>query len=216
MKLMNVNSFDLELLIVDDQPAIRKGLISYFETKSLFSVVGELNSAGSLPTYLKKNVPDVMIIEPKIKKDKLSYLDYFQIMEHAKESNKDTSVIMYSNYDHVSFQNRIIALGADAFVSKREPLSKLESVTKLVKSEYYSFISSKSEEFFSELLTNQEMNILNMVAEGKTNKEIAYKACISLRTVSYHLDNIYSKFGTRSRTNAVIKAIQLDYVDALP
>ncbi|MDF2925700.1 MAG: chemotaxis protein CheY [Paenibacillaceae bacterium] len=197
-----------KVMIVDDHIYIREGLKLILETNQSYEVVGEAEDGAAAIQLLESVKPDVILMD--LNMPRMSGLEAIQAM---KDRQWDIPVVI---------MNRGLALGAKGYLLKdagSEPLFRtLESVLRgetllqpavmervlRVKQSQENTSQAKAET----VLTDRECYILQAIARGSRNKEIASDMGISERTVKAYLTNIYNKLGVDTRSEAV--AIALD------
>lgn len=200
------------VLVVDDHPAIGVGLSTYFEAVEEIEDVGYLPNADNLIDYVNLNHIDIVITQLGI-----DHAVGFKTIEKICHLEQQVKVIVYSQCEKEGCVANSIRIGASGYVSKRSDMGRiLEAVRAVLKGGSYldpalSAVlmdkllnqNRKSSCLGQESLTEREIRVLNCVAEGQRNKEVARELMISERTVKYHVRSIFEKLGISSRTAMV-------------
>lgn len=198
----------INVVIVDDHKAICSGLSSYLRNTEGVNVIAELHSGKELFSYLTKNSPNVIVMDIKLLGDEKSE-NGLLITKSLRNQGILIPIIIYSGYDYLPYEKVAFQFGANAFVSKNDPLHRLVEMIFLVRT---GLTIRDSKLLEDEPLTDYEILILNHIALGKTNKEIAKSLHVSSRTLEYYISNIYRKLGVDSRIQSVVKGIYYGYI----
>ena len=204
----------VKILIADDHPLFRKGLKDLLEeTRGDFFVSEAENGAQAL-AMMKKEVFDIAIFD--IDMPVLNGLDA------AQESNKlkiDTKIVILTMYKDEHLFNRAIDMGVMGYVLKENTMAEIKNtIRSVLDGQHYICpaisgfflnrernIKKKQEEQTNiSMLTATEKNILKLVSESKTSKEIAREMCVSVKTIEKHRLNICNKLNIHG-THSLIK-----------
>lgn len=189
----------MRVLIVDDHPlicqAIRQALASLG-----FEAVGEASDGVDALRLIKALVPDMVILDIGLEK-----LDGLSVLKRITREKLNTRVLVYTSQVKENYATRCLHAGASGFVSKSDPIAKLIKAIETV-AEGYVFFPRDSMTLLGQReskgglgdLTNRELQILKLLAEGYSNGEIATRLSLSHKTVSGHKVNIQSKLGVAS------------------
>jgi DNA-binding NarL/FixJ family response regulator len=201
----------VRILIVDDHEVVRMGLRTLLEKRDGFTVVGEAGTAEDALRGARQSQPDVVIMDIRLPDG-----NGVQACREIREEMPDTRVIMLTSYadDEALFGSSIMA-GASGYLLKQVRGQNLaEAIDKVAKGESLldPAITSKVLERMRNLaaggsdelaaLSPQERKILTLIAEGKTNKEIAADVFLSDKTVKNYVSSILSKLNLRRRSEA--------------
>jgi len=216
----------LQLLIVDDHPVFRQGLRDVFDTDSQISVVGEAKDGEDAMIQTRLLHPDVVLMDIN-----LPSTSGLQVTRKIKAESPNTKVVMITGYDEPEYIFHSLRSGASAFCSKDMPPEGLISTVHAVFSGSY-VINGKTltEEELNEWiqrrmdrygqqaadkgsgshvsLSPREMEILELICQGASNKDIAQRLGISYQTVKNHVTSILQKLGVSDRTQAVLYALK--------
>ena len=204
------------VLIVDDHPVVCEAIRQTLEGQG-YTIVGETPDGFSALGMIEELKPDVVILDVSLEK-----MDGLTVLKRIALANFDVRVLVFTAQSVDTYAMRCLQGGASGFVSKNEPLSKLlKAVDTII--DGYVFFPKKSMPLLDtegykngsdmlRVLTNREMEILKLLAEGLTNLEIAEKLHLSNKTVSGHKINILSKLGVTSVVDLVNIARQNNIV----
>jgi len=200
----------LRLLVVDDHEVVRQGLVSLLNRRAGFEVVAQAGSVTDAIAQAARHEPDLVIMDVRLPDG-----SGIEACRDIRAARPETRVVMLTSYpDEEAVLSAIIA-GASGYLLKqirgRDLVSALESVgrgdslldpavTEKVLERVRRLASGGSDELAD--LTSQERKILLLVAEGKTNKEIARDVFLSDKTVKNYVSSILSKLNLQRRTQA--------------
>jgi len=223
-------SQEINMLIVDDHPVFRQGLRDVLETDTQLKVVGEA-ADGEVAIELAHEVrPEVILMDIN-----LPTINGLQVTRKIKAQLPDVKVIMITGYDDAEQVFHALRAGASAYCPKDITPEQLISIIHTVRDGNY-FVGEKTMDYdelmqwieqkvgrFAGPLTNdtedlfvplspREMEILEHVTRGLSNKEIAYKLGISHQTVKNHMTAILRKLRVDDRTQAAVYALRHGWV----
>lgn len=201
----------LRLLVVDDHEVVRQGLVSLLDRRTGFEVVAQAGSVAESVAAASRYEPDLVIMDVRLPDG-----SGIEACREIRAARPETRVVMLTSYpDEEAVLSAIIA-GASGYLLKqirgRDLVSALESVgrgeslldpavtEKVLERVRRMASGSESDELAD--LTAQERKILLLVAEGKTNKEIASDVFLSDKTVKNYVSSILSKLNLQRRTQA--------------
>ncbi|WP_244246031.1 response regulator transcription factor [Pseudomonas aeruginosa] len=189
----------MKVLIVDDHPlicqAIRQAIASIG-----FESVGETADGVDALRMIESLAPDLVILDIGLAK-----LDGLTVLKRIIREKFQTRVLVFTSQTKENYAARCLQAGASGFVSKSEPIDKLIKAIKTVADGYIFFPKDAMPLFGKpeatggiEDLTNRELQILKLLAEGLSNGEIATLLSLSNKTVSGHKVSIQTKLGVAS------------------
>ena len=204
-------SAPLRLLVVDDHEVVRQGLVSLLDRRAGFEVVAQAGSVSEAISQAARHEPDLVIMDVRLPDG-----SGIVACREIRAARAETRVVMLTSYpDEEAVLSAIIA-GASGYLLKqirgRDLVSGLEAVgrgeslldpavTEKVLERVRRMASGGASDELAEL-TAQERKILLLVAEGKTNKEIASEVFLSDKTVKNYVSSILSKLNLQRRTQA--------------
>lgn len=221
---------EISLLIVDDHPVFRGGLIDVMDLDPEINVVGEA-ADGEVAIEMAYEVrPDVILMDIN-----LPTINGLQVTRKIKSQLPEVKVIMITGYDDAEQVFHALRAGASAYCPKDITPEALISVVHSVNKEKYyvdektmnydelmSWVEQKIGRFAGPLVSDsddlfiplspREMEILEHVTRGLSNKEIAYKLGISHQTVKNHMTAILRKLRVDDRTQAAVYALRHGWV----
>ncbi len=201
----------IKILIVDDHTLVREGLTLFLSRYPEFFICGEAGTGAEAVELVLKRNPDVVLLDlylPDVHGGKI-------IKELLHEKPELKVLILTGYFSQESILDAIEA-GASGFLYKDILDSELSSaIHQILDGEIYlahkamsAMIKSKlNESSFKDPLTCREIEVLNCVAAGLTNAQIAMQLSISSSTVDFHVGNILAKMKVSNRTEAVVKAL---------
>ena len=189
------------VIIVDDHPAIRLAVQSALEAAGEFEVVGEAGDGPSGLALIREKRPDLVILDLDL--PRLSGLD---LIERVRKSQPTTKLLVLSAQQESIFALRTVQAGANGFMSKHENMHTVVQAALTVLGGYNMFPSSalsshsnaKPGAHASSLLktlSDRELTVLQYLARGMSNKEIAETLLISNKTISSYKTRIFEKLG---------------------
>ena len=206
----------ISVLVVDDHALVREGIASILQTTDDIRVVGEASDGIEAIDKTKKLNPEVVIMDIAMPK-----LGGLEATLEIRKIAPGVRVIVLTQYDDKEYVSRFLKAGASGFVLKRalgrELLDAVRSVAHGEVYLYPSIAKEVVEELLDEkkrvdspydLLTDREKEVLKLLAEGHTHKEVSKLLGISIKTVITHQTHLQEKLGLSSRTDIVRFAIQ--------
>lgn len=204
----------IRVLICDDHPIVRQGVRSVLMNHPDISVVGEAENASTLFTIIDSLKPDVVLVDIRMPGQ-----NGIDVTQRLKRDYPDIKVIILSTYDDDEFLFGALRAGADGYLLKSASQEVLaDSIRQVGHGERLlsPTLVSKVMREFRDLakdkargesgLTEQEVEVLRMIAAGATNKEIAEKLYWSEVTVKRKVQDILEKMGVANRAQAVAEA----------
>lgn len=188
-----------KVLIVDDHPLICHAIHQALAPTG-FESVGETADGADAVRMIESLKPDIVILDIGLEK-----LDGLTVLKRIRRDKLDTRVLVYTSQAKENYASRCLQAGASGFVSKNEPIGKLVKAVETIADGYIFFpkdamplLGSVETTGDLEDLTDRELQIFKLLAEGFTNSDIASRLSLSNKTVSGHKINIQSKLGVAS------------------
>lgn len=212
------------ILLADDHTIVRQGLAKVLEAESGFSVVGEARDGREAITQVEQLKPDVVLMDIT-----MPLLNGIEATRQIRKSHPKTKVIILSMHSHNRFISELFSLGASGYLLKDSSGTDIinainaairgdtylsPSISRQVIEDYVSLKRTKSsrEELYSHL-SNREREVFQMIAEGRSTKEIAEILCVSVSTVKTHRSNIMEKLQMENISQLIHFAIELGLVE---
>ena len=201
----------IRILIADDHPIVREGLIAVLETQPDFAIVGEAASGAHAVERAAALRPDVILLDLE-----LPELDGVVALRQIRADNPAARTIIFTAFDTDERILAAVQAGAQGYLLKGAPREELFQAIRVVNgggSLLQPVVAARLLRQVSgaapplpEPLTERELEVLRQLAKGRQNKEIATELWISERTVKFHVSSIQGKLGAGNRTEAVVIA----------
>ncbi|MCB1033027.1 MAG: response regulator transcription factor [Acidobacteria bacterium] len=205
------------VVLCDDHPVFRAGLRALLQKERDILLVGEASSAREALELVRHLGPDVLVLD--IEMEGSSGMEVAEQLFHQPTS---TRILVLSAHDDEHYVRELVALGVSGFLTKEEVGEKVVEAIRAVAEGKEGWMSrrvavrmmslQRFEQSEKRLLSRREVEILQYVARGRVNKEIASGLSLSSCTVKNHLANIFEKLGVHSRVEAVLAAQRLGYL----
>jgi len=200
----------IRLVIVDDHPVVRDGLRGMLESQPDFEIVGEASDGSAAVRLAESLVPDIVLMDLR-----MPVMDGVTALREIKTHNPQVQVLVLTTYDSDADILPAIEAGASGYLLKDSSRGELfagiraaargETVlAPAVAARLVGRMRAPGEE----QLSSREVEVLQLVAEGESNSEIASHLHISQATVKSHLVHIFGKLGVSDRTAAVTAALR--------
>jgi len=204
----------ITVLLVDDHEVVRQGLRAYLDALPDFAVVAEAESGEAAVRLASEHIPDVMLMDLV-----MPGMDGVEATRQVKTASPRTQIVVLTSYHEDEHIFPALRAGAISYILKDVKMDELaDSVRQAARGEatlhprvaarvIQEIHGAKHEELnpFTEL-TNREIEVLKLIANGLTNSEIAERLVISGNTVKGHVSNILSKLHLADRTQAAVYA----------
>ncbi|WP_312108057.1 response regulator transcription factor [Brevibacillus reuszeri] len=200
------------VFIADDHNIVREGLQLLFST-SPFQVIGEAADGEAALHKILAELPDVVILDLNMPE-----MDGIEITKRIKATAPEIKVMILTIYTEEKFLVESMLAGADGYVLKTIKKSELFfGIEEVLRGQKYidgnlmqrAFLQViKGEQNRDSMLTDRELDVLKLMARGKTNKEISTELYIGSDTVKEYVTAIMKKLDSKNRTDAVAKAIR--------
>lgn len=200
----------IKVLVVDDHEMVRKGLIGYLETENGIEVIGDVENGLKAVNFCKKEVPDVILMDlimntmSGVEATKKILTDHPQVKIIIITSYIDEEQI-FPALEAGALSYLLKTAKADEIVTAIQRAMDNESVIEpVVAAKMLKHMRKKPKPHT--ILTERELEVLQLIGNGKTNQEIADTLFIGIKTVKTHVSNILSKLDVTDRTQAAIYA----------
>jgi len=204
---------DITCLIVDDHEVVREGLRLSLSRASHIRVVGEAADGASAVALAERRRPNVVIMDVR-----MPGMDGLQATREIMTKAPESAVLLFTAHNERSLLGRGLEAGAKGYILKEAPhQTLLRAIEKVAEGEGYvdpalmpTFLNSRDKE---DMLTAREREILQLLADGMSNVEVAGKLFISQETVKSHVRHILAKLEADTRTHAVAIALRESIID---
>jgi two-component system, NarL family, response regulator NreC len=208
----------IRVLIADDHGIVRKGLRLQLEQNSDFEVVGEASEGREAVRMAEELQPDVVIMDIA-----MPNLNGIQATAQLVKKNPHIGVIMLSMYSDETYLTRTLAAGAKGYLVKESADADLDEAVRTVAKgkpffspaiantlleDYMRQLQQRGLQDSYDLLTEREKEILQLLAEGRSNKDVASLLNLSPNTVETHRTRIMQKLGLHSSAEIVLYAVR--------
>lgn len=216
---MDTDNRTIKVLVVDDHPVVAEGTVALLSNEPRILVVGTAKNGEECLELVGLLEPDVVLLDIN-----LPDICGVDLAEKLREIQTQMKVIMFTGQNPQEYVNSSLAKGAGGFLLKDCSAKEMaEAVLRVFEGEVY--YSKSLDAIVESLNTNQkietepfsllpqsaykeltarEIEVMELVAKGMQNQEIADQLGITKRTIVFHVGNIFSKFGVSSRVEAVI------------
>lgn len=209
----DVSERPITVLIIDDHEMVRIGLAAVLNTEEDIEVVGEAENGETGFRLAKEYRPDVVLMDLV-----MEGMDGVETTRRIMEELPDCRIIVLTSYLDDDKVYPVLEAGAFSYLLKTSRAPEIADAIRAaargqsvlepqVAAKIMSrFRKPQSRPLPHEDLTEREMEVLKLLAQGKSNQEIADELSIGVKTVKYHLTNLFSKLGVEDRTQAAIYA----------
>ncbi len=201
---------EIRILIADDHPVVREGLAGMLAGQDDFEVVGLAADGDTAVTLHQSLTPDVTLMDLR-----MPGLDGVGAIIAIKEKRPSANILVLTTYDSDADIVRAVEAGATGYLLKDTPREELfRAIRTAAKGESVlapavaARLMTRMRAPAEDNLSAREIEVLQLVARGASNKEIGKALHISIATVKTHLIHIYSKLGVADRTAAVTTALE--------
>jgi DNA-binding NarL/FixJ family response regulator len=211
----------IRVILADDHVVVRQGIRRFLEEDPAIEVVAEASDGAEVVHLVEEHRPDVAVLDIRMPE-----VTGVEATRRIKHRFPNTRVLILTAYDDDPYVFALLEAGADGYVLKTAGADELIDAVRTV----YRGESALSPEVASKVvqqatgrrpasaadqiepLTPREIDVLRLVADGMTNREVGRELGISHRTVQGHLASIYGKLGANSRTEAVTEALKRGWI----
>ena len=208
----------IRILLCDDHAVIRRGLRLLLEQQDDFEVVGEASDGREAVNLAEALKPDIAVLDIT-----MPNLNGIEAARQISAKQLGTAIIVLSMHADESFVLKALKAGARGYVLKEAPESELikavralaegksffsPAVSRMLVEDYVRHLQDKDLEDSYELLTAREREILQLIVEAKSNKDIASILNLSLYTVETHRSNIMEKLNLHSVPELILYAVR--------
>lgn len=200
----------IRIIVCDDHPVVRDGLQSMLSKQPGFEVVGEAGDGEEAVRLTQSLCPDVVLMDLRMPGMDGAAATRKITMEHPQ-----THVLVLTTYDSDADILRAVEAGATGYLLKDAPSEELYEATRAAATGRSALSPRVAQRLMRHIhsprersLSGREIEVLTLLREGISNKEIGRSLHVSEATVKTHLLHIYDKLGVEDRTSAVIVALE--------
>jgi DNA-binding NarL/FixJ family response regulator len=204
----------IRILVVDDHPVVRAGLVMMLGTQADMEVVGEASDGQEAVTKVAALTPDVVLMDLE-----MPGLDGVAAIQRIHEAHGDVRILVLTAYDTDERILQAVQAGARGYLLKGVPRDEIFQAVRIVHgggsllqpavaTKLLNRVGDLLRGEREETLTERELQVLELMARGYRNKEIAKELFITERTVKFHANILFQKLNVDSRTEAVSQALQ--------
>ncbi|MFQ4138489.1 response regulator [Nodosilinea sp. PGN35] len=207
MSTVQPTSTVIRVMIADDHPALREGLSALLERQSDLRVVAMAADGADAVAQARTHRPDVILMDLR-----MPCLEGADAVAAICGEWPEARIIILTTYDGDEDIYRALRAGAKGYLLKDAPCEELFTAIRQVhRGQKYimSEVAQKlTERFQSTELTERELEVLQLLVQGNTNRDISEALCVAEGTVKFHVRNILEKLGAGDRTQAVTIALK--------
>jgi DNA-binding NarL/FixJ family response regulator len=209
----------IKVLVADDHPTFRQGLCHFLSEESDIDIVAQADNGEGAINLSQKFIPNVAIIDVS-----MPGLNGIEAARQIKGTCPSVAILMISAYDYESYFFASLQVGAAGFVLKNMPVGDLVRAVRMVNSGAAVFDFNTLDRYVkTSMKDNQtdripelcprQLQVLEAAGKGLSNHLIAERLGIGPRTVQTHMSHILRKFKAHSRTEAVLQALKMGYLN---
>ncbi|RHQ39934.1 MULTISPECIES: response regulator [unclassified Roseburia] len=206
----------IEIIIADDHMMIREGLKQLLELDGTMKVIAEANDGEECLNLLNKKIhPDILLLDINMPKK-----NGIEVLEYIKQNKIPVKVLILTVHNEVEYLLKAVDIGIDGYLLKDSSYDELkEAIDVVISGNTYiqpSLLPALNESMEDyaldkekiEWLTKRELDVLQLISKGCSNKKISDELAISERTVKNHISHIFRKIDVEDRTQAAVFAIR--------
>ena len=200
----------VRIVLADDHDLVRSGIKALLSMVDGAQVIAEARSGQELITLVESLTPDLVMTDIS-----MPGMDGITAIAHLKKTRPGVKLLVLSMYDTVDFVKRAVASGASGYLMKDAPPFELEQAVRSVMAtgSYFSpaiaqRLLQPSEPTVSDELTERQIEILTLIAQGRASKEIAYELGLSPKTVDVHRARIMERLQINDIASLTLYAVR--------
>lgn len=206
------NSTSIRVMIVDDHPMVRDGLKLFLSVSPGFEFAGEANSGEEALKLCGQARPDVVLMDMV-----LPGMDGVATTEAIRKQFPATRVLILSSFAETDQVQRVLRAGATGYLLKNAGITEMADAIRAAHAGRSTLAPEATQALIQATttggadnfgLTERELEALSLLAQGRTNTEIAHGLSISESTARFHVSNVLGKLGVSNRTEAVRLALE--------
>ena len=205
------NSQFIRVLVVDDHPVVRQGLIAILGYEPDIEVVGDAADGEQAVRLILERRPDVVLLDLRLPK-----LDGVEVMRQVRAQAPQVRFLVLTTYDTDEYIGPALAAGAQGYLLKdalpdelaRGVRAVMRGAAALEPAVAARLLERMAEGERGDELSERELEVLRLLVAGASNKSIAAQLGLSENTIKTHISRIFAKLGVQSRAEAVAVALQ--------
>ena len=208
----------VRILVTDDHPVVRAGLSGMLSGEPDFEVVGEAQNGKEAVAFVGELKPDVVLMDLRMPE-----MDGVTAIDPIKSEYPDVHILVLTTYESDADILRAIETGATGYLLKDTPREELFGAIRTVAQGQSPLAPGVAARLMQRVrnpeeegLSTREIEVLELVAHGTSNKEIAKQLWVSETTVKSHMLHIFDKLGVTDRTAAVTEALKRGIIRLQP
>lgn len=214
----NEHKRNIKIILADDHSLIRKALIDIFNKQPNFEVIAEAENGNEAIKLASEKKPDIIIMDIS-----MPGLNGLEATRQIKANHPEINILVLTIHDEMEHILGILEAGADGYLMKNVSEDEIvlavnalvlgetilsPSVSQKIYKYAFQFVTRSVDLDKKDKLSVREMELLKLLAKGLSNKDIALRLHLSLRTVKSYLADLFSKIEVTSRTEAVILSLR--------
>ncbi len=196
----------IRVLVADDHPVVRQGILANLKPERDMTVVAEANDGVEALALIKEHLPDVVLLDLRMPR-----MDGLDVAAEVNAAKLPTKVIIMTTFESQEDVTRSMKAGARGYLPKDSSQEEiLDAIRRVSLGETYlpaRIVQKVAEGFRKPQLSPRELEVLQGVAAGKSNKEIGVQLFIAEGTVKTHVKSLLEKLGAVGRTAAIREAV---------
>jgi DNA-binding NarL/FixJ family response regulator len=206
-------------MIVDDQTLFRRGLVKLLESDPRIEIVADAANGAEAMEKIAKRQPDLVLVDIK-----MPVMDGIEATRRIVSQYPKIRVLVLTTFDNDGYVVQALRAGASGYLLKDSQLESIVSailsimsgervMTPSVADQFFNLSAGGSQKARYDGMTRREVEILRLLGQGMSNKQVAYQLKISEKTVRNHISNFYAKLGVGDRSQAVLYAVRKGLVE---
>jgi len=208
----------IRVLLADDHAVVRKGIREFLEMNGTIQVIAEANNGDAALEGVREHKPDVAVLDIQ-----MPGRSGIEVARAIRAEQLPVGILILTAFDDPPYVKAVLTAGANGYVLKTADADDLIRAVRDVHAgksvldpaiarKLLTQLAGQADTRPIESLTPRELDVLKLAARGYTNKAIGAQLSVSDRTVQGHLANIFGKLHVATRTEAVMRAVQLDWI----